>query len=217
MPVMVLPEATLFPCATYPLKVQKPSHVKMVIDALETHRVFALAYEEPFTKKPSEVCGIGLIRAGIRFDKSYHIILQGLARVSLEHCIKKRPYPVYRINPLKEDFTKSESIQILMDDLRQTVSMIVKKMKFTAINLTPSTIPSVKPIQPQKQHGEAPLEDFLTYLRHVEHPGTLADLVASTLVVPGPDRQSILNAYPVRERLKTTTRILCKTYGLEQK
>ena len=30
-------------------------------------------------------------------------------------------------------------------------------------------------------------------------------------------RQSILNAYPVRERLKTTTRILCKTYGLEQK
>ena len=191
----------------------------MVADVLEGHRVFVLAYEEPFTKEPSKVCGIGLIRAAIRIDKTYRIILQGLARVSLEQCIQKRPYTVYRINPLKEDQPQSKSIQILVDNLRQKVNLIVKKMKFKAISLTPPShaAPTIIPmIHPKNEHSETPLEDFMAYLSNVDQPGTLADLIGSTLVIPGPDRQSILNVCPIRERLKVTTEILCKTYGLEQ-
>ena len=222
---MVLPDATLFPGATYPLEVQKPSHIKMVTDVLEGHRVLILAYEEPLTKKPSKVCGIGLIRAAIRVDGVYRIILQGLTRVSLVQCIRKRPYLIYEIQPLKEGKPPYKSTQMYLEMLREKVDMIIKKMKISAISLPspPSSantataiIPAFHPqSEPKTSFSKNPLEDFLAYLNHIDQPGTLADIIGSTMVIPGPNRQAILNACSIRERLKITTEILCKTYGLE--
>lgn len=197
----------------------------MVADVLEGHRVFILAYEEPLTQKPSKVCGIGLIRAAIRIDGVYRVILQGLTRVSLVQCVKKRPYPVYEIQPLKENNPPYQSIRMYLETLREKVDRIIKKMKINAISLpsppnsantTTAIIPAFNP-QPELKasFSENPLEDFLAYLNHIDQPGTLADIIASTMVIPGPDRQAILNACSIRERLKITAEILCKTYGLE--
>jgi ATP-dependent Lon protease len=50
----------------------------------------------------------------------------------------------------------------------------------------------------------------------VDHPGVLADLVASTLIIPGKDRQALLNACAVSDRLRTAIKIFRRTYGLAE-
>lgn len=207
---MVLPEATLFPGATYPLKVSKASHVKLVKDALEGDRFFVLANEGSAKNIPCPISGLGMIRAAIKVKESYHMILQGLTRVFLEKRVSAYPYDTYLISPLVESSGNRKVVQTLADQLKEKVAHVVKNMDVKTFGIVAKVSPS-----PQfKEKLANPLEDFLSYLKSVDQPGVLADLVASTLIIPGKDRQTLLNACAVSDRLRTAIKIFRRTYGL---
>ena len=87
VPVMTLPNATLFPQALLPLYIFEPRYRQMLADALHSHRMFSVAMQQPGTKResPSPVAGLGLIRVSVGHrDGTSHLVLQGLARVELE-------------------------------------------------------------------------------------------------------------------------------------
>ena len=207
---MVLPEATLFPGATYPLKATKASHVKLVKDALEGDRFFVLANEGSARNIPCPISGLGMIRAAIKVKDSYHLILQGLTRVYLEKRVSAYPYDTYLISPLVESSGNRKVVETLADQLKEKVAHVVKNMDVKTFGIVAKVSPS-----PQfKEKFANPLEDFLSYLKSVDQPGVLADLVASTLIIPGKDRQTLLNACAVSDRLRTAIKIFRRTYGL---
>src|SRR5512140_2564968 len=104
VPVMTLPNATLFPQAFLPLYIFEPRYRQMLSDALHTHRMFSVAMQKPGVSRetPSPIAGLGLIRFAIGHrDGSSHLVLQGLARVELQRAVRYKPYRVQRIRALQ--------------------------------------------------------------------------------------------------------------------
>src|SRR3981189_2307967 len=100
VPVMTLPNATLFPQALLPLYIFEPRYRQMLADALHSNRMFTVAMNKPGTTPeiPSPIAGLGLIRVSVGHrDGTSHLILQGLTRVALEGAVRYKPYRVHRI------------------------------------------------------------------------------------------------------------------------
>ena len=96
IPVMTLPEATLFPQALLPLYIFEPRYRQMLADALHSNRMFSVAMQKPGSTRetPSPVAGLGLIRVSVGHrDGTSHLILQGIARVELEQALIPMPNP----------------------------------------------------------------------------------------------------------------------------
>src|SRR5215212_8838359 len=95
VPIMTLPNATLFPQALQPLYIFEPRYRQMLAEALQTNRMFAVAMQKPGNtrERPAPIAGLGLIRVAVKHsDGTSHLILQGLARVELEDAVRYRPY-----------------------------------------------------------------------------------------------------------------------------
>ncbi len=60
VPVMTLPNATLFPQALLPLYIFEPRYRQMLADALNTHRMFSVAMQRPgsLREAPAPVAGL---------------------------------------------------------------------------------------------------------------------------------------------------------------
>src|SRR5881275_1671678 len=83
VPVMTLPNATLFPQALLPLYIFEPRYRQMLADALHSNRMFSVAMQRPGNTRetPAPIAGLGLIRVSVgHSDGTSHLILQGLAR-----------------------------------------------------------------------------------------------------------------------------------------
>src|SRR3974390_2608730 len=103
VPVMTLPNATLFPQALLPLYIFEPRYRQMLADALHSHRMFSIAMQKPGSSResPLPVAGLGLIRVSVGHrDGTSHLILQGLSRVELHAIVRESPYRVYRVRHL---------------------------------------------------------------------------------------------------------------------
>src|SRR5438132_1213313 len=90
IPLMTLPNATLFPQALLPLYIFEQRYRQMLTDALHSNRMFSVAMQRPgnIRESPSPVAGLGLIRVSVGHrDGTSHLILQGIARVDLEQTI----------------------------------------------------------------------------------------------------------------------------------
>src|SRR5512140_489290 len=122
VPVMTLPNATLFPQALLPLYIFEPRYRQMLADALHSTRVFSVAMQKPGTSResPSPVAGLGLIRVSVGHrDGTSHLILQGLTRVELEDTIRYKPYRIQRIKPLATPPCDNVKVDALVAKLRE--------------------------------------------------------------------------------------------------
>src|ERR687884_501924 len=102
IPVMVLPNAILFPQAMLPLYIFEPRYRQMLSDVLDSHRMFSIALQKPGRTRetPSPVAGLGLIRASVaNRDGTSQLVLQGVARVQLAEPVRYKPYRVQKIRP----------------------------------------------------------------------------------------------------------------------
>ena len=66
-PVMILPETTLFPGMTLPLRIFEPRYRKMLADVLEGGRMFVVALRNPKPKSetPMSIGGLGLVSTSV--------------------------------------------------------------------------------------------------------------------------------------------------------
>src|SRR5215469_3173896 len=122
IPVMTLPNATLFSQALLPLYIFEPRYRQMLADALHSNRMFSVAMQKPGTSRetPSPVAGLGLIRVSVGHrDGTSHLILQGLARVELEEPVRYKPYRIQRIRPLKAPPCDNVTVDALVAKVRE--------------------------------------------------------------------------------------------------
>src|SRR6476661_1360860 len=173
VPVMTLNGAILFPQAMLPLYIFEPRYRKMLEEALETHRMFAIAMQKPTTKResPTQVAGLGLIRAAVKnSDGTSHLILQGLCRLQLGRAVKYKPYRVHEVKPLAT--TGNDSVAV--DALTAKLLDLVAERFSQGIEYPPQIVEALKKVEaaesPDDSPSTSPSENIVKYLSKVQNP-----------------------------------------------
>ena len=125
VPVMTLSNSILFPGSMLPLYIFEPRYRRMLADALQTHRMFAIAMQKPERTReaPSTVAGLGLIRVSVdNPDGTSHLILQGITRVELVKVASYKPYRTHQILPLQTPPNDSVRVDALLAKVRDLVT-----------------------------------------------------------------------------------------------
>jgi ATP-dependent Lon protease len=214
IPVMTLPNATLFPQALLPLYIFEPRYRQMLADALHSNRMFSVAMLKPGSTResPSPVAGLGLIRVSVGHrDGTSHLILQGIARVELEATVRYKPYRVQRIRALQTPPCDNVKVDALMAKMRELLEeRIALGLPFSFPVMAPgqskgATEPSVSP------------KKILSYLDGITDPEQAADLVSCALLPGAAERQTILETVDVESRLRRLIHFLLVEIGKKRK
>lgn len=204
VPVMTLPQATLFPQALLPLFIFEPRYRAMLADALRTERMFAVAMQqtEASRETPCAVAGVGVIRVSVDHeDGTSHLILQGLARVQLLEPVQRKPYRVHAVRPLDPPPAPTDALAPLVSQVHALVRQRFDQGAFPfPLPLGPKG-PAAKP-NPCGADNAVPAQDIIGYLKRLPQPAELADLVACALLSDPAQRQTILETVALEDRLQ---------------
>jgi Lon protease-like protein len=204
VPVMTLPNATLFPQALLPLYIFEPRYRQMLVDSLNTDRMFSVAMQKPGRTRetPSPVAGLGLIRVSVGHqDGTSHLVLQGIARVELVETVRYKPYRVQRIRPL----SSPPCNDVVVDALLAKVRELLEERVSLGLGFPLPVMPKSK--SAEEVPGLSP-KDVLQYLDKLTDPEQVADLVSCAVLSGAVERQTILETVNLENRLKTLIHFL---------
>lgn len=208
VPVMTLPNATLFPQALLPLYIFEPRYRRMLADALKTDRMFSVAMRRPGTTRdtPLTVAGLGLIRVSVAHkDGTSHLILQGMTRVELEDTVRYQPYRVQRIRALATPPCDRVAAAGLLAKVRALLHEWLElglPFPFPLVSPSKSGKPSPPPALPAKE--------VMGYLDSISDPEKAADLVSCAVLAGASERQAIMEAVDVETRLRRLVQFLSR-------
>lgn len=187
LPVLPGKELVLFPHMVVSWVVEKPNLVKLVDDALATDRTVAVMSEKKGDDKSLGFHNIGTLGLILRMAKNEEgharLIVQGVTRVRLLEITEEEPYIKAKVEPVQHIDSHDLEIQALAVNVRQIFSKV--------LDLSPN-LPS----------------ELGTMIMSVEDSGALADVVISHLNISTDDKQTVLEALDVKERLQSALRIL---------
>ena len=200
VPVMTLPNATLFPQAPLPLYIFEPRYRQMLADVLHSDRMFSVAMQKPGSTRetPSPVAGLGLIRVSVGHrNGTSHLILQGLTRVELEEAVRYKPYRIQRIRPLQTPPCDNVTVDALVAKLRE---LLIERndlgLTFPFPVMSPGKSES-KPASPCFSPKE-----IMHYLDSIADPEQAVDLVSCAVLPGAAERQAILETVDMEVRLR---------------
>lgn len=201
--VMTLPNAILFPQAMLPLHIFEPRYRKMLADALEGSRMFAVAMQKPGSKRecPHDVAGLGMIRAAVANDNgTSNLILQGLARVELVKTVKYRPYRLSYVRPIAPSTTPSPDTE----GQTSTLLRLVGERLRLGFGGRVKSLPAKAAETPPDAEAEAitAFRKVVRQLSQLQDPEQLTDLVSATLLPDPRQRQVILETISLEERMR---------------
>ncbi len=201
---MILPETTLFPRMTLPLRIFEPRYRRMLKDVLEGGRVFAVALRDPERKaeSPMPIGSLGLVSTAVEQpDGTSLLTLQGLARVEFLGPVRLKPYRVEAIRGIFSPPGDSPQTDALARKVRALVRKRVK-LGFDLGFPLPDDPAQAKQLQQMQDLANASFQQFGRQLAKVKSPEQLADLVASTLIGDPLARQFLLATPQIEERLR---------------
>ncbi len=192
VPVMTLPNATLFPQALMPLHIFEPRYRHMLRDVLANDRLFAIAgldqrraAEPGAFEPPHRVATIGIIRACQKNDNgTSNLLLQGLCRAEILAIARDEPYRRIRVRALaSEPGATAEENETLRRELARLVGV---KLRLSA----------------------SPAGEMGAFLKTVEDPEAFVDIAAFSVCDDASLRQRLLETLDVHRRLELLGRAL---------
>src|SRR5437762_4544805 len=206
VPVMTLPNATLFPQALLPLYIFEPRYRQMLADALHSNRMFSVAMQRPGNSRetPAPIAGLGLIRVSVGHnDGTSHLILQGLARVELKEAVRYKPYRIQRIRPLETPPCDNVKVDALVAKVRELLEERIQ------LGL-PFPFPVMSPEKAESNPAPPCFspKEILHYLDSITDPEQAADLVSCAVLPGAAERQTILETVDVETRLRRLIQFL---------
>ena len=205
VPVMTLPNAILFPQAMLPLCIFEARYRRMLMEVLESHRMFCVALQKPGHSKevPSKIAGLGLVRASVQHkDGTSNLILQGIARVELGRAVQYKPYRIQKIHPLSPiqgDITRTQELT------GQVLDLVSERLKL-GFQLPIQLVKQVGDLKPSSfehdQLATRSLREAVGQLAAMNDPEQLVDLVSCALLPQPMERQAILETVDVENRLQ---------------
>ncbi len=195
LPVLPLRDTVLFPNSFMPLAVARESSVRLIDDAIANGKLIAVftqrdaAVEEPGQDDLFEVGTATHIHKMFKLpDGSLRLIVQGLARLTLDEVVTTHPYLRARVSAASEDTNESDRLEI--DALARNIKANFQQV----VSLSPLLS-----------------DDLQTLATNITEPGRLADFIASSLTtISTPVKQEVLETLDIRTRMDNLNRILIK-------
>ncbi|MFH0887539.1 MAG: endopeptidase La [bacterium] len=192
LPLIPLRNMVVFPQMIVPLFIGRNKSIKALKDTLEQEQMVVFSsqknesVEEPEAK---DICNIGTLAEIVQMlsmpDGTTKILVEGVARVSIESYTQEDPYYKVKISKIEEP----EDITVEVEAL---IRMVIRQFEnYVKLN---KRIPS----------------ETLMSIINVENPGRLADLITSYLSLKVEEKQAILEAIATEKRLKKLSEILDK-------
>ncbi|MBC7247957.1 MAG: endopeptidase La [Actinobacteria bacterium] len=191
LPVLPLKDTVIYPHIIMPLLITKEEYVKLIDDALTADRLVAAvaAREDVELPGPEQVYGVGTASAIIRMlklpDGSMQLFVQGVQRIRILEYVQREPYLKARVEKVREIVEKSVEVEGLARNILAQFKKIV----------------SMAPYLPN--------EIFIAAM-NISEPNNLADFIASNINITLEEKQELLEALNVKERLERLTLYLNK-------
>jgi uncharacterized protein len=217
VPVMTLPNVTLFPQALLPLYIFEPRYRQMLTDALHSNRMFCVAMRRASGTRETTapVAGLGLIRVSVGHnDGTSHLILQGLARAELEETVRYKPYRVARIRPLATPPCDTVAADALLAKVRELLRERFALGLPFPLTFTPQSKTSAAAPEPPTPFSA---KEVLGYLDSIANPEQAADMISWQVLAGASERQAILETIEVEARLRQLITFLLQEIRLHRK
>jgi len=195
LPVLPLRDTVLFPNSFMPLAVARESSVRLIDDAIANGKLIGVftqrdaATDEPTQTDLYTVGTATHIHKMFKLpDGSLRLIVQGLARLTLDALIATDPYLRARVTAASEGSRDSDRLEI--DALARNIKTNFQQV----VSLSPLLS-----------------DDLQTLAMNITEPGRLADFIASSLTtISTAVKQEVLETLDIRSRMDSLNRILIK-------
>src|SRR6185503_15447867 len=195
LPILPLRDTVLFPNSFMPLAVARDSSVRLIDDAIANGKMIAVfTQRDPGVEEPKRE---DLFRVGTAThihkmfklpDGSLRLIVQGLARLTLDEVVQTEPYLRARVSTAVDDLKDADRLEI--DALARNIKTNFQQV----VSLSPLLS-----------------DDLQTLAMNIAEPGRLADFIASSLsTISTAVKQEVLETLDIRARLDNLNRILIK-------
>ena len=195
LPILPLRDTVLFPNSFMPLAVARESSVRLIDEAISAGKLIGVftqhdaSVEEPQQADLYHVGTASHIHKMFKLpDGSLRLIVQGLARLTLDQVTETRPYLKARVTPALEAVNDADHLEIdaLLRNIKTNFQQVV----------------SLSPLLSN---------DLQTLASNIAEPGRLADFIASSLTTLGTAvKQEVLETLDIRARMDSLNRILIK-------
>jgi ATP-dependent Lon protease len=195
LPILPLRDTVLYPNSFMPLAVARESSVRLIDEAISGGKLIGVftqrdaSVEEPQQEDLFRVGTASHIHKMFKLpDGSLRLIVQGLARLTLDEVTDVRPYLRARVSP---------AVEALVEDDRLEIDALLRNIKTNF-----QQVVSLSPLLS---------DDLQTLASNITEPGRLADFIASSLTtIATPVKQEVLETLDVRARMDALNRILIK-------
>jgi ATP-dependent Lon protease len=194
IPLLPVRDVVVYPFMILPLFVGRDKSIRAVDEALSRERLILLVAQkdaEAEEPNPEELYSVGTVAMIMRMlkmpDGRVKILVQGVSRAKVQEYTRRDPYFEVRISEVAEPEGATQSLE------SEALVRSVKEQVQKGANL-----------------GKGVSPDVLVIINNLEHPGRLADLVASNLDLKVDQAQQILEILDPMERLKRLAELLGK-------
>jgi len=198
LPLLPIRDIVVFPHMVIPLFVGRESSVKAIESVLSTHKLVLLAAQKSHdveVPNPEDIHSFGTVSMILRMlklpDGRVKILVQGLCRANVVSFSQVSPYYQVAISPYVEPTLTSIPLEI------EAVIRTVKEQVGEVVGM-----------------GKLFLPEVFGVIEHLEDPGRLADMIASTLGLKVEVAQSVLEIVDPVERLLKIREMLQKERDL---
>ncbi len=192
VPVVRLLNGVIYPGMLAPLTVTNPLDAELIDEALNGDRMIGLvAQKDPEQERPGpeglyDVGLVAIIQKMIQLPSGdRRLLVRGLTRMRIKQWTQEQPYLRAVVEEIEEPDEFPDEVEIrskaLLDLLRRLVEMA--------------------PHLPEEVYVQA---------LNIEHPGAVADMVASLLNLEVADRQAVLETIDVDQRLRLVMRLITR-------
>jgi len=191
LPILPLYDTVLFPKMVLPLVVMQKESVQLIDDAMSSDRIIGLMVSKsPSSETQStqeELHHIGtcalILKMAKTDDNKSQILVQGLSRFSVKEFLGEKSYLLGKTDYIEEKEAKNTESEALMSNIIHLFSKVVE--------LSPVLPPEIS-----------------TMAKSIQEPGTLANMVASSISATAEEKQSVLEVNNVKKRLKAVMHLV---------
>lgn len=196
LPILPIYDVALFPKMVLPLVVTKDDSMALIDDAMSNNRIlgFLVAKNSNLESgySPEDLYSYGTVAMILKMarmdDNKAQLMVQGLSRFRVDEFVDGKPYLRANVTLIPEDEASDKKAQALMKNAYDLYTNVV----------------DLSPGMPQ---------EIVSMAKTINEPGTLADMITSTIDSAQEEKQKILEIVDVKKRLEKVTKML--NYQLE--
>ncbi|MDZ7314590.1 MAG: endopeptidase La [candidate division KSB1 bacterium] len=187
LPVLPLRDTVAFPNIVTPLIIAREKSVRLINDVVAGTRMLALVAQkraEEENPTPDSIYSYGIAATVLRMlkfpDGSLRVLVQGISRLKVLKIIQEEPYMVGKVRLIPDSYEPSTELEALKRNLAIQFQKIV------------SLVPQLP-------------DELQIVVVNTDHPGKLADLIASNLNLSVEEKQDIIETIDIKRRLEKLT------------